>query len=72
MLYVSNSAPSSQTVMVLRLTGRVEAASTYTQLLRQHGLNLIECFTLEAAQNAMQSGCRVGLLIDRDAEKRVG
>lgn len=63
MLYVSNSAPSSQTVMVLRLTGRVEAASSYTQLLRQHGLNLIECFTLEAAHNAMQSGCRVGLLI---------
>jgi len=63
MLYVSNSAPSNQTVMVLRLTSRVEAACSYTELLRQHGLNLIECFTLDSAQNVMKDGCRVGLLI---------
>jgi DNA-binding NtrC family response regulator len=31
--------------------------------LRQHGLELIECFTLDAACEAVQNGCRVGLLM---------
>jgi DNA-binding NtrC family response regulator len=63
MLYVSNSAPSNQTVMVLRLTSRPGQSCSYTETLKEHGLNLIECFTLEAAHNAMNSGCRVGLLL---------
>jgi len=63
MLYVSKSAPSNQTVMVLRLTSRPGQSCAYTETLKKHGLNLIECFTLEAAHNAMNSGCRVGLLL---------
>lgn len=63
MLYVSNSAPSNQTVMVLRLTSRPGQSCSYIETLKEHGLNLIECFTLEAAHNAMNSGCRVGLLL---------
>lgn len=63
MLYVSNSAPSNQTVMVLRLTSRTGQPCSYTQTLKEYGLNLIECFTLEAAHNAVNDGCRVGLLI---------
>ncbi len=63
MLYVSNSAPSNQTVMVLRLTSRPGQTCSHTETLKEHGLNLIECFTLEAAHNAMNSGCRVGLLL---------
>ncbi|QDZ29238.1 sigma-54-dependent Fis family transcriptional regulator [Noviherbaspirillum sp. UKPF54] len=63
MLYVSNSAPSNQTVMVLRLTSRNGQPCTYTKTLKEYGLNLLECFTLEAAHNAVNNGCRVGLLI---------
>ncbi len=63
MLYVSNSAPSNQTVMVLRLTSRTGHACSYTQTLKEYGLHLIECFTLEAAHNAVNEGCRVGVLI---------
>ncbi|TFW09250.1 sigma-54-dependent Fis family transcriptional regulator [Oxalobacteraceae bacterium OM1] len=63
MLYVSNSAATNQTVMVLRLSGRNGAACSYTDRLRGHGLNLIECHTLESAFNAMHGGCRVGLLV---------
>lgn len=65
MLNVSNFAPANQTVMVLRLADRIAAASAclYTETLKNRGLNLIECPTLEAAHNAMQGGCRVGLLI---------
>jgi DNA-binding NtrC family response regulator len=55
----------NQTVMVLRLSsnGTNGTSSAYTDMLRQHGLNLLECFTMEAACNALNSGCRVGLLI---------
>ena len=63
MLYVSNSVPSNQTVMVLRFTGKPGTACPHTTPLRQHGLNLVECFSIEAAQNAMQTGSRVGLLV---------
>jgi DNA-binding NtrC family response regulator len=63
MLYVSNSVPSNQTVMVLRLTGKPGTACPHTAPLRQHGLNLIECFSIESVQNAMQAGSRVGLLV---------
>jgi DNA-binding NtrC family response regulator len=48
--------------MVLRLTGRAGHPCPHLETLKEHGLNLIECFTLEAAYNAMDSGCRVGLL----------
>ena len=63
MLYVSDSAPSSQPVLVLRLTSRNGQPCAYTDMLKDQGLSLIECFTPEAAYDAMESGCRVGLLI---------
>jgi DNA-binding NtrC family response regulator len=65
MLYVSNnnSAPTNQTVMVLRLTSRTGAVCPTLETLKAQGLNLIECFTLESANNAMNNGCRVGLLM---------
>jgi DNA-binding NtrC family response regulator len=63
MLYVSNSAPTPQPVLVLRLTSRNGQPCAYTETLRQHGLELIECFTLDAACEAVQNGCRVGLLM---------
>lgn len=63
MLYVSDSAPTSQPVLVLRLTSRNGKGCNYTETLRENGLALIECFTPEAAYDAMESGCRVGLLI---------
>lgn len=69
MLYVSNASPTTQPVLVLRLTKRNNQPCTYTETLRTQGLNLIECFTLEAARDAMQDGCRVGLLVvSREAE----
>lgn len=63
MLYVSDSASSNQTVMVLRLTNRTPQSCVYTETLKEYGLSLLECFTLEAAHNAVNNGCRVGLLI---------
>lgn len=63
MLHVSDSAPTAQPVLVLRLATRNGQACPYTETLKQHGLNLIECFTRESAHDAMQNGCRVGLLI---------
>ncbi|RJF97464.1 sigma-54 dependent transcriptional regulator [Noviherbaspirillum saxi] len=62
MLYASNSAPTTQPVLVLRLAGRNGQPCQYTETLRQQGLNLIECFSLDAANDALQTGCRVGLL----------
>ncbi len=63
MLYASNSVPTAQPVLVLRLSSRNGQSCTYTEALKEHGLNLIECFSLEAAHDAIQNGCRVGLLI---------
>jgi hypothetical protein len=63
MLYVSNSAETNQAVLVLRPSSRAETPCPYSETLKDHGLNLIECATLEAAYNAMHDGCRVGLLI---------
>jgi DNA-binding NtrC family response regulator len=69
MLYVSNSAAAAQTVMVLRPLSRPTSPCAYSETLRNHGLNPIECATLEAASNAVNNGCRVGLLIvTREAE----
>ena len=69
MLYASNSVPSNQTVMVLRLAGKPGTVCPHTAPLREHGLNLADCFTLEAAQHEMQAGSRVGLLvITRESE----
>ncbi|HJV87331.1 MAG TPA: sigma-54 dependent transcriptional regulator [Noviherbaspirillum sp.] len=62
MLRVSDSAPV-QPVLVLRLSNRSGQSASCTENLKEHGLSLIECFTLEAAQDAVQNGCRVGLLI---------
>jgi len=63
MLYVSNSAPTNQPVLVLRLSGRSGETCSYTETLKEYGLNLIECFTLAEADLALATGCRVGLLI---------
>ncbi|KRB79093.1 sigma-54 interaction domain-containing protein [Noviherbaspirillum sp. Root189] len=62
MLYASHSAPAAQPVLVLRLTGRNGPACKYTDVLRGQGLSLIECFSFESANDAIQAGCRVGLL----------
>ncbi len=63
MLNVSNSASTTQAVLVMRLTGRNGQPCAYTETLRDNGLNLVECFTLDAAYQAVENGCRVGLLI---------
>jgi DNA-binding NtrC family response regulator len=63
MLYVANSAQTNQSVMVLRLSSRAEHSCAYSETLRKHGLDLIECGTLENVYKALQEGCRVGLLI---------
>lgn len=63
MLYASNSAPSNQPVMVLRFTGKPGTECPHTAPLREHGLNLAECFSIEAAHSEMQAGSRVGLLV---------
>lgn len=63
MLNVSNSASTTQPVLVLRLTSRSGQPCTYSEMLKEQGLALIECFTPEAAYDAMRDGCRVGLLI---------
>jgi DNA-binding NtrC family response regulator len=63
MLYVSDSARTNQTVIVLRPAGPGAAACPYEATLKGQGLNLVECATPEAAHNAIQDGCRVGLLI---------
>jgi DNA-binding NtrC family response regulator len=69
MLYVSNSAQTNQSVIVLRPTSRTGVSCPYSETLKDHGLVLIECATLEAANNAIRDGCRVGLLIvTREAE----
>jgi len=69
MLYVSNSASTNQPVLVLRLAGRNGRPCSYTETLKENGLNPIECFTLGAASEAIQSGCRIGLLIvNQEAE----
>jgi DNA-binding NtrC family response regulator len=69
MLYASNASPTSQPVLVLRLTKSGGQSCPHTDTLREHGLDLIECFTSEAARDAIQSGCRVGLLIiSKEAE----
>lgn len=69
MLYVSNSTQTNQSVMVLRPSSRLENPCLYSETLKNHGLNLIECGTPEAAYKAIHNGCRVGLLIvTREAE----
>lgn len=69
MLYVSNSTQTNQSVMVLRPSSRIENPCLYSETLKNQGLDLIECGTLEAAYKAIHNGCRVGLLIvTREAE----
>ena len=69
MLNISTSTPANQAVIVLRLSDRDAASCQYSRTLRDRGLNLIECATLDAARNAINTGCRVGLLlVARDAD----
>lgn len=63
MLYVSDSASSAQAVLVLRRASQPPQPCPYVDTLKEHGLNLSECTTQEAALEASRSGCRVGLLI---------
>lgn len=63
MLHISDSASNNQTVMVLRPSSPVELRCAYSHILRNHGLTLVECNTLDTAYKAMANGCRVGLLI---------
>ncbi|WP_222859830.1 sigma-54 interaction domain-containing protein [Noviherbaspirillum massiliense] len=63
MLYVTNSAPMNQTVLVPRISPHNDQTSTYSAALREHGLNLTECATPAAAYHLARDGCRVGLLI---------
>jgi DNA-binding NtrC family response regulator len=69
MLYVSDSARTNQAVILLRPSGRGGPTCQYEATLKDHGLRLIECATPESAMNAIQDGCRVGLLVlGREAE----
>lgn len=63
MLYVSDSEAPTQPVLVLRLNNRNGKPCPHTDALKQQGLNLIECLTLDAAQATVRAGCRVGLLM---------
>jgi DNA-binding NtrC family response regulator len=63
MLYVSNSSPQTQTVIVLRPPSRIERACPYSEILKSHGIDLVECPTLKGTYLAICAGCRVGLLI---------
>lgn len=63
MLYVSNSAPLNQTVLVPRLSSQSVYALNYSDSLKKQGLDLAECTTPAAAYTVTRSGCRVGLLI---------
>jgi DNA-binding NtrC family response regulator len=63
MLYVSDSATATQPVLVLHLSGRGGEPFAYTAPLKEQGLDLIECVSPESAADAMENGCRVGLLI---------
>ncbi|MEC4718801.1 sigma 54-interacting transcriptional regulator [Noviherbaspirillum sp. CPCC 100848] len=53
----------SQPVLVLRLTSRNGHQCYYSETLKKQGLDLVECFDFDAAQDATKAGCRVGLLI---------
>jgi DNA-binding NtrC family response regulator len=63
MLYASNSMRQTQTVIVLRPPSRMERVCPYSDILKSHGINLIERPTLEKMHAAISDGCRVGLLI---------
>ncbi len=69
MLHISDSTITNQTVMLLRPSSSVEPHCAYLDILRNHGLSLVECISPDAAYRAMANGCRVGLLIlDKHAE----
>src|ERR1700738_4762822 len=63
MLYVSNSSRQTQTVIVLRPPSRIERTCPYSEILKSHGIDLIERPTLDGTYHAICAGCRVGLLI---------
>lgn len=63
MLSITDSPPSSHTIMVLRPAGRTEPSCPWVDMLREQGLALGECFTADAASTAVRNGCRIGLLI---------
>lgn len=63
MLYAFDNAPTTQPVLVLRLAGKIHQPCTYSRALGERGLDLIECTSPDTASEAIQAGCRVGLLI---------
>lgn len=66
MLHLSASACTSQPVLVLRFSERSASTAHYTEGLADHGLDLVECPSLEAAEDIISAGCRVGLLLVTD------
>jgi DNA-binding NtrC family response regulator len=69
MLYVSNAIPLNQSVLVLRPSSYAEPACPYAATLTNCGIGLIERPTIERAHKAIQSGCRVGILILQHADE---
>lgn len=67
MLYISDSTETKQTIMVLRPAGRCDPECSYLEKLKTHGLDLVECDTLEDAHALIKAGCRVGILIVSNA-----
>lgn len=59
----SDSALATQPVLLLRLSPSSAGAGGYKEALSLNGLEVVECSTLEAAQDMVQDGCRVGLLV---------
>lgn len=63
MLDISNTTRPTQTVMVLRLSNQDDHYCPYAATLKEHGIRAIEDLTPEAANLAVRTGCRVGLVI---------
>ncbi|MEO8598290.1 MAG: sigma-54 dependent transcriptional regulator [bacterium] len=57
-----------QPVLVLRISGPVEQACPYADLLISNSIQLIEKPTLETACRAIHDGCRAGLIIVREEQ----
>ncbi len=65
---VSRTVRQEQTVLILRPARRAELYCPYTTQLQKHGVQLIEHQTADASCQALEAGCRVGLLMLSQAD----
>lgn len=63
MLNAPDSASAKQPVLLLRLSDRWSGTAAYREALAYHGLDVVECTSTDAAEEMIQDGCRVGLLV---------